>query len=125
MKFKLTARASPQNREAAPKYYATPVYAGEKNLKQLSREIAKLSSLSPGDVYNVLINLVGILPKHMSDGFKVSPGDFGTFKPSFSSQGVEDLSQFNVSMIRGRKVIYRAGKDVNTGMAGMHFTKEG
>ena len=116
MKYKLLPKANPQNRDVAPKYYAVPVHAGEKDLKQLSQEIADLSSLSPGDVYNVLVNFVNLLPKSMSDGFKVSLGDFGTFRASFSSEGVDDPKQFNASMIRGKKVLYLAGKDVKKGM---------
>ncbi len=116
MKYKLTTKANPQNRGAAPKYYAVPLYAGEKNLKQLSQEIADLSSLSPGDVYNVLINLVAILPKHMRDGFKVSLGDFGSFKASFSSDGVDNPKKFNASMIRNKKILYRAGIDMKKAM---------
>ncbi|MDR1115440.1 MAG: DNA-binding protein, partial [Tannerella sp.] len=120
----LIARVNPQNKAAAPKYYATPVYAGEKTLKQLSQEIADLSSLSPGDVYNVLVNLVTLLPKHTRDGFKVSLGDFGSFKASFSSEGVEDAKKFNASAIRGKKVLYRAGKDVKKGLDDMKLTQE-
>ncbi|MDR1155261.1 MAG: HU family DNA-binding protein [Bacteroidales bacterium] len=124
MKYKLIARVNPQNKAAAPKYYAAPVYAGEKTLKELSREIADLSSLSPGDVYNVLVNLVTLLPKHTRDGFKVSLGDFGSFKASFSSEGVDDATKFNVSAIRGKKVLYRAGKDVRKGLDDMKLTQE-
>ena len=122
MKYKLTPKANPQNRDAAPKYYAVPVHAGEKDLKQLSQEIADLSSLSPGDVYNVLITLVSILPKHMRDGFKVSLGDFGSFKASFSSEGVDDPKKFNVSMVRGKKVLYNAGKDIKKGLDDMKLS---
>jgi predicted histone-like DNA-binding protein len=121
MKYKLTPKANPQDRAAAPKYYAVPVYAGEKNLKQLSQEIADLSSLSPGDVYNVLITLVSILPKHTRDGFKVSLGDFGSFKASFSSEGVDDPKKFNTTLVRGKKVLYLAGKDVKKGLDDMRL----
>ena len=121
MKYKFVTKGNPQDKEAAPKHYAMPVYAGEKTLKQLSKEIADLSSLSQGDVYNVLLNLVNIIPQHASAGFKVSLGDFGSFKASFSSAGLDDPSKFNASMIRGKKVLYRAGKDVTKGLDDMKF----
>ncbi len=124
MKYKLIARANPQNREAAPKYYAVPVYSGEMNLKRISRKIADKSSLTPGDVYNVLVNFVEDLPEYMGDGFKVSLGDFGIFRASFSSEGVEDPKKFNTAMIRGKKVLYYAGKDVKKGLDGMRLVQE-
>jgi predicted histone-like DNA-binding protein len=125
MKYKLVPKANPLDRAAAPKYYAAPVYAGEKDLKQLSQEIADLSSLSPGDVYNVLLNLENVIPRHVFDGFKVSLGDFGSFKPSFGSEGVDDPKNFNASMIRSKKVLYYAGKGVRKGLTGMRFEQNG
>ena len=119
MKYKLTAKANPQDRSAAPKYYAVPVYSGTMDLKSISKDIADLSSLSPGDVYNVLVNFVSLLPKNMSKGFKMSLGDFGTFRASFSSEGVDDPGKFNTSLIRNKKVLYLAGKDVKKGLDDM------
>ncbi len=58
MKYKLTARANPQDRDTAPKYYVVPVYAGTMDLRRISKDVADLSSLSPGDVYNVLVNFI-------------------------------------------------------------------
>lgn len=48
MKYKLIPKGNPQNKDAAPKHYAIPVYAGTINLRSISKEIADLSSLSPG-----------------------------------------------------------------------------
>ena len=124
MKYKLTAKANPQDRNAPVKYYATPVYAGAMDLKSISRDIADLSSLSPGDVYNVLVNFVTLLPKNMSKGFKISLGDFGTFRASFSSEGVDDPKKFNASMVRNKKVLYLAGKDVKKGLDDLKLEQE-
>ncbi|MDR1155306.1 MAG: DNA-binding protein [Bacteroidales bacterium] len=124
MKYKLIPRSNPQDRNAAPKYYAKPVYAGSMDLKSISRDIADLSSLSPGDVYNVLVNFVNLLPKNTGKGFKISLGDFGSFRASFSSEGVDDPKQFNASMIRGKKVLYLPGKEVKKGLDDMRFEQE-
>jgi predicted histone-like DNA-binding protein len=124
MKYKTISRKNPQNQEAAQKYYAQPVYTGEIGLKRIAAEIAELSSLSPGDVYNVLVNFTGALPKYLKDGFKVRLGDFGIFKVSFSSEGVDEAKQAASAHIRGRKVLYVPGKDIKTSLEGMHFEME-
>jgi predicted histone-like DNA-binding protein len=121
MKYKLMPGVNSQNRGAAPKYDAVPVYAGTLDLKRISRDIAELSSFSPGDVYNVPVNFVNMLPKNMGDGFKISLGDFGTFRAWFSSEGVDDPNQFHASMIRDEKVLYLAGKEVKKGLDGMRL----
>jgi predicted histone-like DNA-binding protein len=124
MKYKMVPKANPQDRAAAPKLFAAPVYSGALDLKRISGELAALSSLSSGDVYNVLVNFVEALPKHLKDGFKLNLGDFGIFKVSFSSEGVEEQKQFNVSLIRNRKVLYTPGKDIKKSLEDMHFEQE-
>jgi hypothetical protein len=41
----------------------------------------------------VLINFTEALPKYLKDGYKLRLGDFGIFKVSFSSEGVDDAKQ--------------------------------
>jgi predicted histone-like DNA-binding protein len=124
MKYKVIKKANPQNRTAEPKYYAAPSYADEISLKRIASELAALSSLSAGDVHNVLINFTEALPKYLKDGYKVRLGDFGIFKVSFSSEGAEDPKQVLPAHIRGRKVLYVAGKDIKTSLEGMSFSME-
>ncbi|MDR1119314.1 MAG: HU family DNA-binding protein [Dysgonamonadaceae bacterium] len=124
MKYNTVLRANPQNRNAARKNYAIPVYTGEIDLKHIAAEIAALSSLSSGDVYNVLINFTEALPKYLKDGYKLRLGDFGIFKVSFSSEGVDDAKQIVPARIRSRRVLYTPGKDIKTSLEGMHFELE-
>jgi predicted histone-like DNA-binding protein len=114
---------NPQNRVAG-KFYAIPVYFGEIDLKRIAAEIAALSSLSSGDVYNVLVNFTEALPKYLKDGYKLRLGDFGIFKVSFSSEGADDAKQIVPARIRSRKVLYTPGKDIKTSLEGMHFEME-
>jgi hypothetical protein len=64
---------NPQNRITG-KYYAIPIYIVD--LKRIAAEIVALSSLSSGDVYNVLVNFTETLPKYLKDGYKIRLGDF-------------------------------------------------
>ncbi|MDR0713905.1 MAG: HU family DNA-binding protein [Bacteroidales bacterium] len=124
MKYKILSKANPLDRSAAPKYYASPVYAGEIELKRIAEEIAALSSLSTGDVYNTLINFVESLPKYLKDGYKLRLGDFGIFKVSFGSAGAEDPQKVSASQIKNRKILYMPGKDIRNSLNDMHFEQE-
>ncbi|MDR3245947.1 MAG: DNA-binding protein [Prevotellaceae bacterium] len=101
MKYKLSSRANPQNRATVAKLFGSSVYAGMIDLKHISEELSAMSSLMLGDVYNVLISFVNTVLKYLRDGFKIQLGDFGIFKVSFSSEGVDEEKQFNTSLIRG------------------------
>ena len=105
MKYKLVKRENPQNR-AQSKLYAQPVNDGNINQKAISAEIVALSSLSRGDVSNVIESLLEILPKYLLMNRSLKLGDFGTLRLSFSSDGVEDAKDFNTKMIHGLKVIF-------------------
>jgi predicted histone-like DNA-binding protein len=123
MKYKTVFRANPLNRIIG-KYYAMAIYTGIIDLKRIAAELAALSSLSSGDVYNVLVNFTEALPKYLKDGYKIRLGDFGIFKVSFSSEGADEAKQIVPSRIRSRRVLYTPGKDIKTSLDGMHFEME-
>ena len=80
MKFKLVERGNPLKKEEPKKFYAQPVYADKVTQKQLAKQLADLSSLSAGDVANVIQNLVEEFPKILTRGGIVQLGDFGSFR---------------------------------------------
>jgi len=114
-------RGKPGDAGGPKKIYAAPVITGKKNLSQISRDITELSSLSRGDIHNVLTNLVDQLPKYLLEGNSVSLGEFGTLRISFSSEGVERQSEFNTGRIKGVKVIFTPGMAIKNELAKARF----
>lgn len=84
MKIKLVEKSNPNKREDK-KWYANAVNAGTKGLKDISRDIAGRSSLTRGDIENVLSNFVDEMPKYLKDGFSIQLGELGTVRLSLSS----------------------------------------
>jgi DNA-binding protein, histone-like, putative len=105
MKYKLVERDNPQNR-GNKKWYATPVNGGKITKTAISKEIVDMSSLSRGDVSNVIENLIDIMPKYLIDNKGIQLGEFGTLRLSFSSEGVDNEKDFHVSKIRNIKVSF-------------------
>ena len=64
MKYKLIQRANPQDRTKS-KWYAQPVNDGRITQKSIAADIVELSSLSRGDVSNVIESLIGTIPKYL------------------------------------------------------------
>ena len=122
MKYKLIERVNPQNRNQS-KWYANPVNDGKISKTGLAKEISAISSLSRGDVSNVIENLLEVLPKYLTMGKSVSLGEFGTLRLSFSSDGVESKENFNTNKIKGIKVIFTPGVEMKNSIESISFEK--
>ena len=62
VEYKLIPKRNPQDPEAEPKYYATPVYHKTITMEELAREVsARFTTTSEGDVYSVLVDVRDII----------------------------------------------------------------
>ena len=101
MKIKMVPRKNPQKKSEV-KYYASPINAGKKTLRDIAKDIAGRSSLTRGDIENVLTNFMECLPSYLRDGFSVQLGEFGTMRLTLSSTGALDEKSFKVETIKPR-----------------------
>ena len=101
MKIKMVQRKNPQKKSEV-KYYASPVNAGKKTLRDIAHDIAGRSSLTRGDIENVLSNFIDCLPHYLRDGFSVQLGEFGTMRLTLSSEGAATVKAFKTEMIKPR-----------------------
>ena len=101
MKIKMVPRKNPQKKSEV-KYYASPVNAGKKTLRDIAKDIAGRSSLTRGDIENVLTNFMECLPSYLRDGFSVQLGEFGTVRLTLSSEGALDEKTFKTETIKPR-----------------------
>ena len=101
MKIKMVQRKNPQKKSEV-KYYASPVNAGKKTLRDIARDIAGRSSLTRGDIENVLANFIDCLPHYLRDGFSVQLSEFGTMRLTLSSEGAATVKAFKTETIKPR-----------------------
>jgi len=117
-------KANPQDREAAPKFYAQAKSRGELTFRKLSKEIAEGSTtVSDTDVMAVLNDLTKVLKRHLENGEIVRFGDFGTFQISISSEGAETEEKFHSSLIKNSKVAFRPGIDLKEMLNNLKYEK--
>ena len=102
MKVKLVVRTNPRKQGDPGKWYANPVNAGKKTLRDIARDIAGRSSLTRGDIENVLTNFMECLPSYLRDGFSVQLGEFGTMRLTLSSEGAANEKSFKTETIKPR-----------------------
>ena len=102
MKIKLIERRKPGTKTGPGKFYASPVNVSKKNLRDIARDIAGRSSLTRGDIENVLSNFMDCLPHYLRDGFSVQLGEFGTMRLTLSSEGAATVKAFKTETIKPR-----------------------
>ena len=102
MKIKLIERRKPGTKTGPGKFYASPVNVGKKTLRDIAHDIAGRSSLTRGDIENVLSNFIDCLPHYLRDGFSVQLGEFGTMRLTLSSEGAATVKAFKTETIKPR-----------------------
>ena len=85
------------NKEGKKLWHPTVVTTGTVDLEKLSAEIADLSSLSEGDVYNVCKNLVKVMARHLQSSEVVQVDGLGNFRLSMRSVGKGFLTSDEVN----------------------------
>ena len=123
VKYKVVEMGNALQPAQPKKFYARQVSNGEINLRALAQEIAAASSLTVGDVHNVLDNLIDMVPKHIADGKIVRLGDFGSFNLAITSNGEASAGQVTVNSIKGNKLTFRPGKAIKNQLAVVTYEK--
>jgi predicted histone-like DNA-binding protein len=123
MKYKLIKRVNPLKR-TEEKWYITTVNTGKVTQKELAKELVSTSSLSRGEVANVIENLLEVIPKYLLMGKSVCLGELGTFRLSFSSSGIDDPEDFKKGMLKKTKVIFIPSVELKRLIANTKLEKE-
>ena len=121
MKYKVIERGNPLQPNAPKKQYASPVNAGKLTIKDFAKEIAGRSSLTRGDVENVLSNFLEELPTFLKVGLSVKLGDFGTMRLNLQSEGVDVGQKYDATKIKGVKVIFTPSSELKADLARTSF----
>lgn len=119
--FNLIERADPRDRSLPKKWYATPASRGRINIDELCADISGASSLSPGDISNVIKSLVVSVPKFLLLGISVDLGDLGNMRVSFSSDGFTDKDAFDATQIGDVKIIFSPSSKLKATLAASRF----
>lgn len=83
------------------KWHPHLVKNGTVDLMKIAEEIAERSSLTPGDVYNVILNLFSSVNYHLMDSKTVKLDTFGRFtvKAHSEGNGVDTAEEVNHEQI--------------------------
>lgn len=60
-------------------YYPKLISSGKITTEQLLRELSEYSTFNTGEAEGILCDLLHLVSKHVSEGYRVELGDFGVF----------------------------------------------
>lgn len=104
--------SEPGNKDSEKKYYAMSKSTGVSDMKRLCKLISARSTVSSADVKAVLDNLNYVLDLELQDGRIVQMGEFGNFRFTVGSEGVDDPKKFSASMIRAPRIVFTPGSEL-------------
>ena len=109
--IKSIQRTNPQNRDEK-KFYATVATRGTIDLDGLADLASKFSSLSRGDIYSVLLNLLDAIPKELLDGKIVKLGKLGSMSINVDSEGVATAEEVTADIVKSVHVVFRPSQEL-------------
>ncbi|AIH01668.1 HU family DNA-binding protein [Riemerella anatipestifer] len=105
------------------KFYASPVYQGEKTLEGLTKDIEKISTVSGADIRAVLYALVDVMQTSLSEGRIVRLGELGSMRVSLSSEGKAKEEEVTSAAVKSAKVLFTPGSDLKKMLQTLKFEK--
>lgn len=112
LKYRLIPKINPRQKDDPKKFYTKAIHTDKIDLKGLSQELSRVSSLSIGDVYSVITLLVDTISRLAGDGKIISLGDLGSFYAEILSEGAESEEAFHPKLIKKIKLRFHPGKDL-------------
>ena len=88
------------NRSGKKLFYPRVKLTGNVDTNTVAREIAELSSLTSGDVKNVIDNLITVVTRHLQSSESVTLDGFGSFRYALKTTGggVENATDVSASL---------------------------
>lgn len=121
--YSVSARKNPTNPDSPKKYYAQAQSAGDATFKSMCAIITDRCTVTASDAKAVLDAFVTVMTSELQAGRIVRLGDFGSFQLSISSYGAVTEKDYNQSMIKGSKIVFRPGEDLKTAVKTLKYEK--
>ena len=123
VKYNVIERHNPGNPTAPKKHYPSVVSSGRKNLRQISKTIANISTLSSTDVMAAIEAFLNVIPEELADGNIVELGDFGNFWLRINTEGTATAEEVSTAQITRVLPRFSPGKEFKKVLQEVDFKK--
>jgi len=123
VKYTVVERPNPQDREAPKKFYPSIQASGRMSLRQLSKRISQMCTVSSPDTLAVLESMLTIIPEELAEGKVVELGDFGSLWLRNTSEGAEEMDKVSASQVTNLLPRFHPGKEFKKALTAVEFEK--
>jgi len=123
VKFNVVERGNPGNPEAPKKFYPSVTSSGRVTLRELAKEISRISTVSSVDTLAVLEALLTLIPEELQRGNVVELGDFGNFWLKNNSEGADTAEAVTAAQITNLLPRFNPGKEFKKVLDAIEFEK--
>ena len=121
--YSVVPRRNPSEKGTPPKFYAQAQARGDVSLREMAERIQSTCTVHKSDVYAVLVALEDVIAEALQNGEIVRLGDLCTLQVSLSGKGAVTEEDYDVSLIKKKRVNFRPGRVLANALAGLNFTK--
>ena len=103
--YKLTRKKNPLNRQETGKWYAVPKSGKAMKEKVMTRMATEDTTFADVELAASAKLISKFIHNQAIQGKRVRIPGLGTFRVSFGSEGVEDITKFHTGLIRNVKLV--------------------
>ena len=121
--YSVVPRTKPGEKNDAPKYYAQAQARGDINIREMAERIQSTCTVHKTDVYAVLVALEDVVAEAIQNGEIVRLGDLCTLQVSLSGKGTLTEKEYDDSLIKKAKIIFRPGTILAGALETLKYSK--
>ena len=121
--YSVVPRRNPRDKDASPKYYAQAQARGDISIREMADRIQSTCTVHKTDVYAVLVALEDVVAEAIQNGEIVRLGDLCTLQVSLTGKGALTEDDYNDSLIKRARIVFRPGKVISNALESLSFSK--
>ena len=121
--YSVVPRIDPRQKTDPPKYYAQAQARGDVNVREMAERIQASCTVHKTDVYAVLVALEDVVKEAIQNGEIVRLGELCTLQVSLSGKGTLTEEEYDDSLIKKAKIIFRPGTILAGALESLKYSK--
>ena len=121
--YSVVPRINPREKNDPPKFYAQAQARGDVSIREMAERIQATCTVHKTDVYAVLVALEDVVKEAIQNGEIVRLGELCTLQVSLSGKGTLTEKEYDESLIKKAKIIFRPGTILADALESLKYSK--
>ena len=121
--YSVVPRINPREKNDPPKFYAQAQARGDVSVREMAERIQATCTVHKTDVYAVLVALEDVVKEAIQNGEIVRLGELCTLQVSLSGKGTLTAKEYDDSLIKKAKIIFRPGTILAGALETLKYSK--